>query len=148
MLGPGPPRYRLRRRKPQPVRETIHSLVDAWLAADREAPRKQRHTAKRVYTRLVEEHGYVGSERTVRLYVQEWKRAHQSEATGFLPLAYAPRAKAQGGWGDAVVRIGGVEQAASDFCICLAYSFKPFVCAFPAARQECFFASHEAAFVF
>jgi len=65
---PGPPRYRLRRRKPQPVRETIHPIVDAWLTADREAPRKQRHTAKRVYTRLVAEHGYTGSERTVRLY--------------------------------------------------------------------------------
>jgi len=143
---PGPPRYRLRRRKPQPVRETIHPIVDAWLTADREAPRKQRHTAKRVYTRLVAEHGYTGSERTVRLYVQDWKKAHQGEVAGFLPLAYAPGAEAQCDWGDAVVRIGGVEQAAAVFSIRLAYSLKPFVCAFPAARQECFFAAHEAAF--
>jgi hypothetical protein len=45
-----------------------------------------------------------------------------------------------------VVRIGGVEQGACIFSIRLCYSLKPFVCAFPAARQECFFAAHEAAF--
>lgn len=143
---PGPPCYRLRQPKPQPVREAIAPLVDAWLTADQAAPRKQRHTAVRVYHRLVAEHGYAGSERTVRLCVQEWKAAHRDDALGFVPLAYAPGAEAQCDWGDAVVRIGGVEQAASIFSIRLCYSLKPFVCAFPAARQECFFAAHEAAF--
>ena len=143
---PGPPRYRLRQPKPQPVRAAIAPLVDTWLTADQAAPRKQRHTAKRVYDRLVAEHGYTGSERTVRLCVQEWKTAHRDDALGFVPLAYAPGAEAQCDWGDALVCIGGVEQAAAIFSIRLCYSLKPFVCAFPAARQECFFAAHEAAF--
>lgn len=143
---PGPPRYRLRHPKPQPVREAIAPLVDAWLTADRDVPRKQRHTATRIYHRLVAEHGYAGSERTVRLCVQEWKTAHRDDVAGFVPLGYGPGAEAQCDWGDARVRIGGVEQAAAVFSIRLAYSLKPFVCAFPAARQECFFAAHEAAF--
>lgn len=143
---PGPPRYRLRHPKPQPVREVIAPVIEGWLTADQEAPRKQRHTATRIYHRLVAEHGYTGSERTVRLCVREWKTAHRDDALGFVPLAYGPGAEAQCDWGAAVVRIGGVEQEAAIFSIRLCYSLKPFVCAFPAARQECFFAAHEAAF--
>ena len=45
------------------------SLVDSWLAADRRMPRKQRHTAKRVYDRLVEEAGFTGSYSMVQRYV-------------------------------------------------------------------------------
>jgi hypothetical protein len=41
-------------------------LIDTWLEADREAPRKQRHTARRVWRRLVDEHGAQVSERQVR----------------------------------------------------------------------------------
>jgi transposase len=143
---PGPPRYRLRHPKSQPVRDAIAPVVDAWLTADQAAPRKQRHTATRVYTRLVEEQAYTGSVRTVRLCVQDWKKEHRSDAVGFVPLAYALGAEAQCDWGDAVVRISGVAQAAAVFSIRLAYALKPFVCAFPAARQECFFAAHKAAF--
>ncbi len=115
--APEPPRYRLRGTKPQPVRETIALIADAWLEADRDAPRKQRHTAKRVYERLVAERGYTGSERTVRLYVQTWKKAHRSAAVGFVPLAYAPGAEAQCDGGEALVRIAGVEHKASLFCL-------------------------------
>jgi hypothetical protein len=41
-------------------------LIDEWLRADREAPRKQRHTARRVWERLRDEHGVEVSERQVR----------------------------------------------------------------------------------
>jgi len=40
-------------------------LVDAWLEADRDAPRKQRHTAKRIHRRLVDEYGAEVAEVTV-----------------------------------------------------------------------------------
>ena len=146
--NPPPRRYRQRTPRARPLLDPISPTIDQWLEADREAPRKQRHTAKRVYDRLVAEHGYAGKERAVREYVQRWKKEHQGAALGFLPLAYAPGAEAQCDWGEALVRIAGVEQKASLFCIRLAYSLKSFVCAFPAARQECFFAAHEAAFAF
>jgi transposase len=50
-------------------------LIDSWLIADRDAPRKQRHTAKRIHERLREERGVEVSERQVRRYVRERRRA-------------------------------------------------------------------------
>jgi transposase len=143
---PQPRRYRLSRRKPRPVLDPVAPIIEAWLSADLTAPRKQRHTAKRIYDRLVAEHGFTGSERIVRQYVRAWKRAHADDDGCFLPLAYAPGAEAQCDWGEAVVRIGGSEQTAYLFCLRLCYSLKPFVCAFPTQRQECFLAGHLAAF--
>lgn len=48
--------------------------IDAWLEADREAPRKQHHTARRVWQRLVDEHRADVGESTVRRYVAEVRR--------------------------------------------------------------------------
>jgi transposase len=152
VAGTNPPPRRYRRQKPRPrtmVGPVAH-LSEAWLEADRDAPPKQRHTAKRIYDRLVAEHGYSGKDRAIRAYVHDWKAAHRSEGQGFvpLPLAYTPGAEAQCDWGEAVVRIGGREQEAHVFCMRLCYALKSFLCAFPAARQECFFAGHVAAFAF
>ena len=46
-------------------------IIRAWLVADREVPRKQRHTARRVHQRLVAEYGARVSESTVRAFVAE-----------------------------------------------------------------------------
>lgn len=143
---PQPRRYRLTKRKARPTLDPVVAIIDAWLAADQAAPRKQRHTAKRVYDRLVTEHGFAGSERIVRQYVRAWRQTHEGGAAGFVPLAYAPGAEAQCDWGEAVARIAGVEQKVYLFCLRLAYSLKAFVCAFPTMRQECFLAGHVAAF--
>jgi transposase len=143
---PQPRRYRLTKRKARPVLDPVVAIIDAWLAADGTAPRKQRHTAKRIYDRLVAEHGFTGSETVVRGYVRAWKRAHASDRPSFLPLAHAPGAEAQCDWGEALVRVAGVEQTVYLFCYRLSYSLKPFVCAFPTTRQECFLAGHVAAF--
>lgn len=143
---PAPRRYRLTRRKARPVLDPVVAIIDAWLAGDATAPRKQRHTAKRVYDRLVAEHAFTGHETVVRDYVRAWRRANEGGPPAFLPLAYAPGAEAQCDWGEALVRVAGVEQTAQLFCLRLSYSLKPFVCAFPTARQECFLAGHVAAF--
>ncbi len=129
--SPSPRRYRLREAKPRPVIGPVAPIIDAWLEQDRSAPRKQRHTAKRVYERLVVEHA--------------WRKAHEGDAA-FVPLSYLPGAEAQCDWGEALVRVGGMEHVAQLFCMRLAYSLKPFVCAFPTTRQECFLAGHVAAF--
>src|SRR6185437_6081494 len=57
---PAPRRYRLRQPKAHPVLDPVRESIDAWLAGDAAAPRKQRHTAKRVFDRLVAEHGFTG----------------------------------------------------------------------------------------
>lgn len=84
----------------------------------------------------------------MRAYVAAWKAAHRSDAVGYVPLAYPPGLEAQCDWGEAQVVIAGVEQTAFLFCLRLCHSLAAFVCVFPTARQECFFAGHAAAFAF
>ncbi|MCR4397544.1 MAG: helix-turn-helix domain-containing protein, partial [Firmicutes bacterium] len=66
----GPWRYTLSRPRPKPVSDPIEAVVREIILQDRTVRnRKQRHTARRIYERLVEEHGFRGSERTVRRLV-------------------------------------------------------------------------------
>ena len=60
--------------RPAPKLGRYRPLIDEWLLADREAPRKQRHTAKRVWQRLVDEQGADVAETTVREYVRRRRR--------------------------------------------------------------------------
>jgi transposase len=57
-----------------PVLDEWKPTIDEWLTADREMPRKQRHTARRIWQRLVDEHGAKVGESTVRRYVSDAKR--------------------------------------------------------------------------
>ena len=67
------PRYRRKKEPRAPAMGPFGNIVEGWLKRDREVSPKQRHTARRVYTRLVEEHGYAGCEGTVRLWIQQCK---------------------------------------------------------------------------
>ena len=60
-----PPAKRVPESRPAPKLGPYRAIIDGWLEADRSAPRKQRHTARRVWQRLVAEHGAVVSERQV-----------------------------------------------------------------------------------
>ena len=60
------PRYELAQPRPAPVMDAVADVVMAWIKADEDAPPKQRHTARRIYVRLVEEYGFCGAESTVR----------------------------------------------------------------------------------
>lgn len=71
---------------PAPPAVQVTSLVDAyanivetWLLDDLRQPRKQRHTGRRVYDRLVTEHGFTGSYSTVQRWVKRWR--HLTRAT-------------------------------------------------------------------
>ena len=67
------PKYRRVKPVRHPVMGPVAETVKRWLREDRERPVKQRHTARRIYTRLVEEEGFQGSETTVRRWVREWR---------------------------------------------------------------------------
>ena len=88
-----------------PVRE----FIDQILAEDRKAPRKQRHTAHRIYVRLgAERADHPIAERTVREYVQFWKLANgKSRGEIFIPQAYDSGLQAQVDWYEAVVELAG-----------------------------------------
>jgi hypothetical protein len=60
-----PPPRKAYPQRPRPAVDAYAGVIDSWLVADREAPRKQRHTARRVWQRLVAEHGATCSEVTV-----------------------------------------------------------------------------------
>ena len=74
-----------------------------WLEADRDAPRKQRHTARRVWQRLVEEHGAQVSERQVSQYVACARRELGDRRRGVRAPASRRRGEAEVDWGEAAV---------------------------------------------
>jgi len=139
-----PPGYRRAKPPPRPKLGAFTALIDQILAADRAAPPKQRHTAKRIFDRLRAEHGYIGGYTTVKAYVHE-HRARAQEM--FVPLAHPP-GHAQADFGEAVAVIGGVRQKIHFFCLDLPHSDAGFLKAYPAERIEAFLDGHNAAFAF
>ena len=101
--SPVPPARKPPGSRPAPVMGPYRALVDSWLEEDRTAPRKQRHTAHRVWERLVEEHGAQVAERTVRKYVHQRRRALGEAGEVFVPQHHAPGAEAEVDWGEAEV---------------------------------------------
>src|SRR5262249_26501264 len=77
LSSPIPPPRKKAGAKPAPVMDQWKPLIARWLADDRTAPRKQRHTARRVWERLVEGPGEGVGESTVRSYVSEVRRRQQ-----------------------------------------------------------------------
>ena len=121
-------------------------VIDGILAADADpsTPRKQRHTARRIFERLRDEHGYTGSEVTVRRYVAEQRRV---SGEVFVPLSQ-PAGEAQFDFGEATVEIAGVRVKAALAVMTLPYSDAFFVSAYPRECTETFQAGHVAAFAF
>jgi len=68
---PGPPVYRRQAPRSRPVLGRYLGIIERRLVEDQQRPPKQRHTARRVYDRLVSEFGFRGGESTVRQYVRE-----------------------------------------------------------------------------
>jgi transposase len=122
-------------------------LIDGWLIADRGAPRKQRHTAHRVWQRLRDEHGVEVSERQVRRYVRERRRALGEVVDEvFVPLVHEPGVEAEVDWGRAEVLIAGVAVEVFLFLMRACFSGACFVAAFPRETQQAFLEAHVAAF--
>ncbi len=95
-----------------PLLEPFAALVDSWLLEDRRCWHKQRHTAKRVFDRLVAEKGFEGSYSTVRRYVRRRREELAAEldareAQGFLLLDWLP-GECQVDFGQADFRVRGV----------------------------------------
>jgi len=130
------PQYRLTAPKPSPVMGPYLDKVTEWLEEDKSRPVKQRHTAHRIYERLVSEYGFTGAERTVREHVSRLRPRLNQMA---IPLEFDPGADAQCDWGEAKVCMKGELINAQVLCMKLSYSGKPFVMAFPTQRQEAFF---------
>jgi transposase len=147
LASPVPPAKRAPRSRPAPKLGACRALIDAWLEADREAPRKQRHTARRIYRRLVDEHGADVAETTVRDYVRARKRA-MGWPVGevFVPQVHAPGMEAEVDWGEAQVDLAGVRTKLHLFFMRASFSGVAFCQASLVETQQAFLELHVEAF--
>ena len=79
-----PPGYRRTAAVRRPKLEAFVPIIDAWLDGDRQVPRKQRHTAKRVFDRLREEHDFTGGYTIIKDYIRE--REQRSREIGLVTV--------------------------------------------------------------
>ncbi len=144
-----PPRKTPARSSPR--MELFKRAVDEMLAADLTAPRKQRHTAMRVFARLVDEHGADQlSYSTVRDYVRV-RRAEINEAAGrhvdvFVPQEHAPGAEAEVDFGEVWVDLAGDLTKCHMFAFRMSNSGKAVHRVYPTQAQEAFLEGHIDAF--
>ena len=139
-----PPGYRREVPPRRPKLETFTGVIDRILDDDHRVPKKQRHTAKRIFERLRDEYGFDGGYTIVKDYVREHRRRTREM---FVPLSHPP-GHAQCDFGEALVVIGGVEQKAHCFVLDLPHSDGCFVKAYPAETTEAFLDGHVSAFAF
>lgn len=139
-----PPGYTRTKPVEKPKLGPLLPVIDAILEADRTGPVKQRHTAKRIFERLRDEHGFAGGYTVVKDYVRIC-RARGRET--FVPLAHPP-GHAQVDFGEAVAVIGGVRQKIHFFCMDLPQSDACFVKAYPRETTEAFLDGHVSGFAF
>lgn len=112
------------------------AIVDGWPAADLRMPVKQRHTATRVYERLVAECGFTGSYSSVRRWVKRWRQEHRAQSDGFAELEWAP-GSAQVDFGQARAVVAGVERVVHFLAVSFPYSNMRWVAALPGETSEC-----------
>ena len=134
-----------------PRLEPFKAAIDAMLLEDTMAPRKQRHTARRILARLIEEHGAEAlSYSTVRDYVRI-RRAQIDLAAGrrvevFVPQEHAPGAEAEVDFGEVWVILAGVKTKCHMFVYRLSHSGKAIHRVYPTQAQEAFLEGHIEAF--
>ena len=139
-----PPGY-VRTKAPfRPKLDEFTGVIDAILASDKDRPKKQRHTSKRIFERLRDEHGFTGQITIVKDYVAGWRQRTQEM---FVPLVHPP-GHAQANFGEAIGVIGGVERKIHFFAMDLPHSDAIFVVAYPAETTEAFCDGHVRAFAF
>jgi len=141
-----PPGYQRKKQPHRPVLGPYVGVIDTILRQDQlpGVPRKQRHTAKRIFDRLQEEYGYPGGYTQVKGYVCQAK-LRMKEA--YVPLAHKP-GEAQVDWGEAFLFNCGQRRKVYLFVMTLPFSDGRFVAGFPRDTLEFFLEGHRRAFEF
>ncbi|HWL07372.1 MAG TPA: IS21 family transposase [Planctomicrobium sp.] len=119
-------------------------VIEQILKEDKSSHRKQRHTAKKIFERLRDEHGYTGGQTLVAMAVRDLKPKSREV---FLPLSHPP-GEAQVDFGFADVHLNGQLTKVALFVMTLPYSDAIFIQAFPRECTESFHAGHVRAFAF
>jgi transposase len=141
-----PPGRKKHERK-SPKIDAVRDLIDRILEADGQAPRKQRHTAHRIWTRLQEEHPETSiAEATVRRYVQRWKQAFGGGRESYVPQSYEWGQEAQVDWFEAVAKLNGESRKLQIFAMRSMASGDAFHRAYTQATQQALLEAHQLAF--
>jgi transposase len=133
-----------------PSLDRVKPFIEAMLVADKTAPRKQRHTAHRIWMRLRQEQPqFPVAESTVRAYVRERKWAlGLSGGQTCVPQCYEWGQEAQVDWYEAQVVLDGEQTKVQIFNMRSMKSGAAFHRAYLHATQQAFFEAHEAAFAY
>ena len=118
-----PPGYVRTKPPAKPKLDPFIPVIDRILFDDKSRPRKQQHTAKRIFERLRDEYGFTGGLTIVKDYVAGWRQRAQEM---FVPLEHPP-GHAQVDFGEAIGVIGGVERKIHFFAFDLPHSDACFV---------------------
>ena len=131
-------------RRPKP--DGFIGIIDATLEADAdpEVPRKQRHTAHRIFERLRDEHKFTGGYTIVKDHV---RTRRQTTREAFVALHHPP-GHAPVDFGEATVEVSRQREKVAFFCVILPHSDVWFVKAYPRETTEGFLAGHDSAFAF
>ena len=136
--------------QPAPKLGPFKDLLTDKLETDAKLPKKQRHTAMRLFEELQKE-GYAGAYDSVRRFVKAWKGQRKSEPSvkqAHVPLAFEPGDVCQFDWSEETVKLGGMLQTVKVAHFRLAHSRKMFVVAYPRETLEMVLDAHNRAFAF
>jgi transposase len=142
------PARRKKTERPQVKMAPAADFIDAILETDRKAPRKQRHTAKRIWERIRQEvPGCTAAERTVRQYVAQRKEAlGLARRETFVPQSYDWGVEAQVDWYEAYADLDGERVKLQVFSLRSMASGAAYHRAYLRATQQAFLEAHELAF--
>jgi transposase len=126
------------------ITDEVIEFIKSCLASDEaENIKKQKHTAKRIYDRLVNEKGFKGGESTIREIVAELK---EKQAKVFVPLSYDPGEAIQIDWGEATIYLAGKKIKVNLFCMRECYSADIYCRGFYRQNEESFLEGQIAGF--
>ncbi len=134
----------------QPRLGPLKELIDGMLEEDRAAPRKQKHTAHRIFTRLRQEHPeHPIGEPTVRRYVAARRRElGLGGREVFVPQSYQLGQEAQVDWFEATAKLSGERCVLQFFAMRSMASGDAFHRAYTNATQQAFLEGHELGFAY
>ncbi len=141
-----PPKRKAPEREAPVLTSEICGLLDGWLVGDQASPRKQRHTARRMHQRLQREHGFRGSESTVRRYVGRRRRELGLKRNVFVPQSYEPGQEGEVDWYEGHVDFPWGRQKVQILEVRSCFSGREFHVAYPRQTQQAFLEGHAQAF--
>ena len=136
-------------RKPTQITdEVIEFILECFKHDETEKVRKQVHTSKKIFDRLVEERNFTGGESTIRKVVRNLRKAQSVPPQSSVPLSYEPGEAVQIDWGEVTVYYNNQKMKLQIFCGRLCYSCDIFVQVFLAANEESFLEAQQRMFSF